>query len=133
MPLQSAGLVLGSLNIYAFESDAFDERAEELGELFAAPAAISVLNAQVLAQARLLVDQLQRALLSRAVIERAMGVLMSRTGCDADEAFEKLRVISQNENRKVGLVAESLLNEAVRRARAAPTIPPFDPDAPDAH
>jgi transcriptional regulator with GAF, ATPase, and Fis domain len=118
LPLIVGPDVLGAMNVYAYAEDAFDERAVHLGELFAVPAAISVQNAQALAQARRLATQLQAALNSRAVIDQALGVIMSRSGGTADEAFDKLRVISQAENRKLSSVAEHLLGEAVRRAQA---------------
>lgn len=51
------------------------------------------------------VDQLQRALASREVIGQALGILMSRDGVSADEAFERLRVTSQDRNQKLRDVA----------------------------
>lgn len=118
LPLLSADEALGAMNIYAHPENAFDERAVELGELFAVPAAISVHNARALEQARTLATQLKHALASRPVIDQALGILMSRTGCTSEEAFDKLRVMSQSENRKVSGIAEQLVDEAVRRARA---------------
>ena len=44
---------------------------------------------------------------------------MARTGCSPAEAFVKLKTMSQAENRKLPAVAQRLLEEAVRRARAA--------------
>ena len=117
LPLIADGDVLGAMNIYAKARDAFGERAVELGELFAVPAAISVHNAQVLAQTGRLADQLRAALTSRSTIDRAVGIVMSRTGRGQDEAFEKLRVMSQVENRKLSDVAQRMVDEAVRRAR----------------
>jgi len=121
LPLVAPAVVLGSLNVYARSKDAFDDRAAELGELFAVPAAISVQNAQVLSQAQRLATQLQAALSSRAVIDQALGILMSRSGCSDDEAFDKLRAMSQSENRKLVAVAQHVVDEAVRRARARHT------------
>ncbi len=118
LPLLVPAGVLGAMNIYARAPHAFDDRAAELGELFAVPAAISVQNAQVLNQALLLAAQLETALKSRAAIDYALGIVMSRTGCSPDEAFAKLRTISQNENRKLSVVASLTVDEAVRRARA---------------
>jgi hypothetical protein len=43
---------------------------------------------------------------------------MSRSGCTPDEAFGRLRAISQAENRKLPAVAGLLLDEAVRPGRA---------------
>lgn len=120
LPLLTTDIVLGSMNVYSYAKDAFDARAVELGELFAVPAAVSVLNARALSQAQRLAKQLQAALLSRAVIDQAIGILMSRIGCSADKAFDKLRMLSQSENWKLTAVAGQIVDEAVRRARARP-------------
>ena len=121
IPLITADGVLGAMNVYAHPPNAFDDKAARIGELFAVPAAIAVQNAQVLAQTRRLASQLQAALTSRATIDQAMGILMSRVGCGPDEAFDRLRQMSQHENRKLHAVAQTLLDEAVRRARARHT------------
>lgn len=119
LPLVARGEgVLGAMNVYAHPKDAFDSRAVKLGEAYAVPAAISVQNARALAQARALAAQLRAALASRPVIDQALGIVMSRTGCTPEEAFTKLRVRSQTENRKLSVVAQQLVDEAVRRARA---------------
>lgn len=62
VPLIVDERVLGAINVYAFARDAFDDRAVELAELFALPAAIYVANAQTLFQAQRLVSELQAAL-----------------------------------------------------------------------
>ena len=118
LPLLTLDGVLGSMNVYAHVENAFDARAVQLGELFAIPAAVSVQNAQELSQAQRLTEQLQAALSSRAVIDQAVGIIMSRTGCSDDQAFDKLRTMSQASNRKLALVAAQIVDEAVRRARA---------------
>ena len=110
--------VVGAMNVYAHAKDVFDIRAAELGEIFAAPAAIAVQNAQVLARTRRLATQLESALGTRGVIERAVGILMSRTGSTEQEALERLRSISQQEHHKLAVVARQIIDEAVRRARA---------------
>ncbi len=101
LPLIGPDGVLGAMNVYAHAKDAFDERAVLLGELFAVPAAISVLNAQALTQARRLVVQLQSALTGRTTIDQAIGILISRAGCTADEAFDRLRTMSQTDHLKL--------------------------------
>ena len=119
LPLEAEGEhPLGSINIYAREKDAFDDRAVALGELFAVPAAISVEHGRSLSEARMLAGNLGTALTTRAVIDQSLGILMSRTGCSPDEAFDKIRVLSQAQNQKSAVVATSIVEEAVRRARA---------------
>jgi GAF domain-containing protein len=118
LPLISADQVVGAMNVYAHAKEAFDERAERLGQLFAVPAAIAVQNAQILAQTQRLAPQFQSALTNRSVIDQAIGILMSRSGVSAAEANDRLRVLSQRERTKVAAAADGIVREAVRRARA---------------
>lgn len=128
VPLHGPNRVVGSMNIYAHALHAFDERAAELAELFAVPAAVSVSNVAALIQAQRLTAQLQAALTNRAVIDQAIGMVMSRVGCNAKEAFDRLRQLSQTQNKKLSAVAEDLVDEAVRRARARrPITEPTSP------
>jgi GAF domain-containing protein len=117
LPLMTPGGVVGAMNVYAHAKDAFDDRAEELGELFAVPAAISVLNAQILSQSQRLTTQLKAALISRPVIDQAIGILRSRSGDTAAEAFHRLQLISQHEHVKLSVVASRIVEEAAARAR----------------
>lgn len=121
LPLLLPGKVVGAINVYAHGKDIFDEHAAELGELFAKPAAVAVHNAQVLAQAMALTTQLQMALSTRPVIDQAIGLIRGRSGRSAEEAFAQLRAISQTEHRKLADVAQRIVDEAVRRARARHT------------
>jgi GAF domain-containing protein len=118
LPLLLPGQTVGAINIYAHGKDVFDEHAARLAELFAAPAAVAVHNAQVLAQAQALTAQLQTALAVRPVIDQAVGLLRERTGGSAEEAFARLREISQREHTKLVDVAQRLVDDAVGRARA---------------
>lgn len=118
LPLLTGEGVLGAMNVYAHRPNAFDDHAAVIGELFAVPAAIAVQNAQVLAQAKRVTQQLQEALTSRTLIDQALGIMMSRTGGTATEAFDRLRRRSQTDNVKLRAVAQRVVDEAVRRARA---------------
>jgi AmiR/NasT family two-component response regulator len=90
----------------------------QLGSQFAGPAAVSVYNAQLLTRAQERTKALQRALDSRAVIDQAIGIIRSRSGVSAEVAFDRLTRMSQSENVKLHLVAEHMVEEAARRARA---------------
>jgi GAF domain-containing protein len=118
LPLATPDGVVGAMNVYAHDKHAFDERAAELGEIYAVPAAVAVQNAQVLAQTQRLAAQLRSALATRAVIDRAVGILMSRSGSTEDEALNQLRTLSYNEHQKLVVVADQIIDEAVRRAQA---------------
>ena len=123
LPLVTPMGVVGAMNVYAYAKDAFDDRSEELGRVFAGPAAISVHNAQILSQAERLATQLQAALVSRPVIDQAIGVLRSRSGETAEEAFSRLKSLSQKERTKLSQIAATIVEEAAARARARRTDP----------
>ncbi|SHN47647.1 GAF and ANTAR domain-containing protein [Cryptosporangium aurantiacum] len=118
LPLLVPEQVVGALTVYAHGKDAFTLDAVRLGEMFARPAAVAVRNAQALAGSQRLAAQLGEALTSRAVIDQALGIIMSRTGAGPEEAFERLRTMSQSQHKKVAAVARTLVEEAIGRARA---------------
>jgi transcriptional regulator with GAF, ATPase, and Fis domain len=118
LPLLTPDGVLGAMNIYAYAKHAFDARSEHSGQMFAVPAAIAVQNAQVLEKAKRLAASLQSALSTRAVVDQALGIIRSRSGCSSEEAYRRLRVMSQSKNTKLVVVAQSVVDEAVRRAVA---------------
>lgn len=117
LPLLIDDVVVGAMNVYARARHAFDDRAKRVGELFAVPAAIAVQNAQVLAQTQLLSANLQQALVNRAVIDQAIGIIISRTGTTPEKAFNRIRTLSQKQHIKVSVVATSIVDAAARRAR----------------
>ncbi len=117
VPLRHGQTAIGAINIYAHARDAFDEWAAELGELYAEPAAISVYHAQALAQARRLAVELQSALTNRAVIDQALGILMSRSGASAKSALERLTADAEAGKQTVVVAAQSIVDDAIRQAR----------------
>ena len=108
----------GAITVYSRDKDAFTDQATQLGEQFASPAVVAVHNAQVLAKAQELTRQLTTAMTTRPIIDQAIGLLRGRTGSTTEEAFARLRELSQAEHTKVVVVAQRLVDEAVRRARA---------------
>jgi GAF domain-containing protein len=118
LPLLTDDVVVGVMNVYARAKDAFDDRAEQISQLFAVPAAIAVQNAQILAQTQRLADNLQAALVNRAVIDQAIGIIIGRAGISAADAFDRIRAGSQREHLKASLVATRIVEQAARRARA---------------
>ena len=108
---------LGALNLYSSSVDAFGEQDRVEGLAFACQAAIALRTAQQ-------EEGPQSALLSRAVIGQAQGILMERYKIDADQAFAVLRVASQHSNVRLHTVAQQLVDtgleppERVIRPRA---------------
>jgi GAF domain-containing protein len=118
IPLLIADEVIGVISSYAHDRDTFTEHAVHLGSEFAGPAAVSAYNAQVLTAALERTERLLSAVSRRRVIDQAIGIVRSRTGCGGDEAFGRLRAISQSENVKLHVIAQRLVDEAVGRAHA---------------
>jgi transcriptional regulator with GAF, ATPase, and Fis domain len=106
--LDSGGETLGALNLYARRANAFDSNDEAIGSMFANHAAVALGNAQEHEASRRHVEQLEEALRSRDVIGQAKGILMAREGLDEDQAFDRLRQISQHLNVKLRDVATQI-------------------------
>ena len=93
--------VLAGLNIYSDAPSAFDRRAVGIGLILATHGALAV--SESLASHR--AANLGKALQSNREIGVAMGVLMHAHRLTRQEAFDVLRVESQNSNRKLSEVA----------------------------
>ncbi|WP_083267807.1 ANTAR domain-containing response regulator [Lentzea guizhouensis] len=106
---------VASLNIYSYTAAAFDPFDESLMRLFTTAASAAVSNALRWQRSREHVGHLETALVSRAVIDQAKGVLMAVHSCGADEAFAMLVRRSQHENRKLRDVAQALLDSLTGR------------------
>jgi GAF domain-containing protein len=108
---------LGALNLYARIPGAFIHTDHRLGGLFGTQVGVALHNARIFSErARLAAEQLNEALMSRAVIDQAKGILMEREGVTAHEGFEMLRAISRDNNLRVHEVAR-LLVQSVERPR----------------
>ncbi len=111
-PLEVGGQVVGVLNLYAHERDLFPESVQLIAKQFVDPAALILSGVlQRLSQAEL-ISQLNAALGSRTVIDQAIGIIMARRTCSADEAFAVLRRMSNDRNVKLRDVAVAM-TEAV--------------------
>ena len=95
--------VMGSLNLYAHEPNAFDEIDVDLAHLLARHAAVALDSARGSEHLRIAVD-------ARNLIGQAQGILMERFNIDADRAFVVLRRYSQDNNLKLNAVAQRLID-----------------------
>ncbi len=80
-----------------------------LGRELGATASILLANSSAYWRAAALSQGLSEAMKSRAVIEQAKGMVMAAAGTDVDTAFEILRSVSQQEQRKLRLLAEDIV------------------------
>ena len=107
LPFQSA--LIGALNNYAGRPEAFGQDDVVLGEEVASWVAFAVNNAHSAALTGEELAQMRTAMVSRATIEQAKGILMERHQVNADEAFTLLSRASQHSNTKLRQVADHLL------------------------
>lgn len=108
-PLSVHSARLGALNIYALQPWVFDEASVKTAGLFAEQAAIVLANAEAFTRAQTTATNLGEALTSRAVIDMAKGIVMSENRCGPEEAFDRLRELSQTQHRKLRDVARELV------------------------
>jgi GAF domain-containing protein len=93
---------LGGINFYSTLSEEVDPDAEGQAELFATHAAIALGNARER-------QNLNEALVSRAVIGQAIGIVMERYDMNEDRAFAFLLRASSHSNTKLRDVAQALV------------------------
>ena len=109
VPLPFQGAMIGALNTYAGRPNAFGDDDIILSQEIAGWLAIAVENAEAAARTAEDLVHLRTAMLSRAVIEQAKGVLMERYKITQDQAFTLLTHSSQRTNVKLRDVAEELV------------------------
>jgi GAF domain-containing protein len=103
------GEQLGALNLSSRGADGFDRLDENLVALFVPAASAAIVSSRRHTQARDLAAQLNQALLSRAVIDHAIGILMAESRCSADQAFEVLKRASNNRRMKLRDLAAEIV------------------------
>jgi transcriptional regulator with GAF, ATPase, and Fis domain len=110
LPMVSADIAIGALNLYAHSTDAFSDDDEDLGLELAGAASSVLSNVSAYWTAFDLSQQLSEAMLTRAVIEQAKGMLMaSSPNMGADDAFQMLRKASQREHVKLNEIARRIV------------------------
>ncbi|MCW2528011.1 MAG: hypothetical protein JWM76_2871 [Pseudonocardiales bacterium] len=97
---------VASLNVYATETGAFTEASEVTGMLLANLGALTVAGTT----ARDRATHLAKALDSNREIGMAMGILIAQFKLTRDQAFDVLRITSQDTNRKIVELAAEVVN-----------------------
>ena len=100
---------IAALNVYAQATDAFDDEAVAMGLVLSTHA--SLLVTAMLARDR--ATNLVRALESNREIGVAMGIIMQRHRLTRDQAFDVLRVASQDSNRKLVDIAAEVADTGI--------------------
>ena len=98
-----------TVSLYGVRPNALEVGQLPLASLLAAFGAATMAGAAEYVSAQRTAAQLQEAIRSRAVVDQAKGILMQLLGCEGDEAFERLRRISQTQHVKLTEVARQVI------------------------
>lgn len=109
LPMRLRHEVLGALNLFFTEDRMPDDRDVSVAQAFADIGTIAILQDRASHDARLVIDQLQRALDSRIVIEQAKGRVAQHAGVDIETAFGFIRRYSRDHNLRLSEVASELI------------------------
>jgi GAF domain-containing protein len=128
VPVDLGGGPIGTLDVYGTEPRGWDNSEVTALQAYAGVVA-NLLGAAAKAQLRgAVADQLQAALDSRGLIERAKGALMERERLDDQEAFTHLRRAARSSGRKLTEVAaEVAAGQPRQQWRTRPTPPSTEP------
>ena len=110
LPLITGGELAGALVLYGRRPGAFGPEEIRRAERFARNAAGALTLALRLSSCADQNDQLRSSIMSRAVIDQALGVIMATQRCPQDKAFALLRSVSQNTNVKLRDLAASIVS-----------------------
>ena len=118
-PLLVDGISRGSVNLYSRGPDGFPGPEADLVAVLSDYVSRGLDDYAVLRTERQQNSQLREAMVSRAPIEQAKGILMAVHQIDADAAFELLRTQSQNSNTKLRDVATAFVAAQTRPSWAS--------------
>ena len=117
VPLPFQGVTIGALNTYVGRPQVIDDSDLELAQEVAAWVAVAVGNAEAAARTSEDLTQLRTAMMSRAFIEQAKGILMERHKIKEDEAFTILTHASQRTKTNLRDVAAELVRTGTLPSR----------------
>ena len=109
VPLPINEGIAGAINVYARKPHAFDEDSRSVATRFASYAAVVAANMYAYEEARDLIEHLERRVESRAIIERATGILMERYELTADQSLQALTRAARRTDTKARDIADTLV------------------------
>lgn len=113
LPMRSHGVTIGALNMFRHDPGTLGADDVVAAQALADVATISILQNKETIQSHVLNEQLQRALESRIVIERATGKLAEKEQLEMDEAFRRMRVYARSHQMMLSEVALSVVEERI--------------------
>jgi hypothetical protein len=117
IPTEELEDVQASLNLYARDPSTIKP---DVAERFADQLGMAMQAVEAHKATAKLAAGLQEAMKSRAVIEQAKGILIAQRGGSSEQAFERLRELSQHSNIKLRDVARRIVAEHAVRVNSKP-------------
>ncbi len=109
LPMRLRDRILGALNLFRVAPEPLSRDDLAVGQAFANIATISILQARATDDAREIIDQLQRALDTRVVIEQAKGYIAQFSQITMDQAFNRIRGYARSNNLLLRDVASGIV------------------------
>jgi len=107
------GRTIGALNLFRTHQGALTDDDVVVAQGLADIATIAILQYRSTLDSGALNVQLSNALNSRIIIEQAKGMVRQSTGCDMDEAFNRLRTHARNHNVGLTELAKRLIGKSI--------------------
>src|SRR3954449_12752766 len=105
-PAIDHGLVVGSLNVYSHQRDAFDDQAHDTALVMASEVAHAVVRSVTLSTARTTRDRLQEQHDETSLVSRAQGLLMALHDCSIAQAADLIRNAADSNGERLVTTAE---------------------------
>ncbi len=109
-PMRWRGRVLGGLNIFRQEPVDTDDETATLSQAFADVATLVVVQSTEIPSDQV-AARVHEAIMARAQVEQAKGVLAQVHGIDMAEAYEKLRALAAQTGRSLTETAQRVVQE----------------------
>jgi GAF domain-containing protein len=117
VPMRLRSEVIGGLNLFGQRGAGLSSADRRVAQALADVATIGILQQRSIHRVSLVAEQLQAALTTRVVIERAKGVLAEFGQLDMETAFAAMRSFARSSNRKLGEVANGLVQRRLDPVR----------------
>lgn len=111
VPLVNDGVAAGAVALYARSAGEFGDQQTARADEFARHPSGALTLSLRMASCADRNEQLRSSIVSRAVIDQAIGVIMAAERCPQDRAFAILRGVSQNTNVKLRDLAATIVTD----------------------
>lgn len=102
--------MLGTLGLFGSSVGTLNEDDLRLGQALAHVASVAIVAGNAAADRETVLDQLQRALLDRIILEQAKGYLAQLGGLEMDDAYDRLFRYTTARGLRLARVAEAVVS-----------------------